>query len=122
MKVGVSGVAVVEVSLFPSGDLRAQAGLTGPGPPQPHTGARNVMGGPRKTSRRDLDLRSTGAPARVAILSAEEAVTLHSRLVARDERALVDLIELATPWVLGIAQAILRDADEAEEVAQGSFA
>jgi RNA polymerase sigma-70 factor (ECF subfamily) len=36
--------------------------------------------------------------------------------VARDERALVDLIEAATPWLLGLAQSILRDQDEAEEV------
>jgi RNA polymerase sigma-70 factor (ECF subfamily) len=41
---------------------------------------------------------------------------LRARLVARDERALVELIELATPWLLGLVQGMLRDQDEAEEV------
>jgi RNA polymerase sigma-70 factor (ECF subfamily) len=36
--------------------------------------------------------------------------------VARDELALAELIELATPWLLGVAEGILHDADEAEEV------
>jgi RNA polymerase sigma-70 factor (ECF subfamily) len=36
--------------------------------------------------------------------------------VARDERALVELIETATPWLLGLTQGMLRDQDEAEEV------
>lgn len=36
--------------------------------------------------------------------------------MARDERALVELIETATPWLLGLVQSMLRDQDEAEEV------
>lgn len=42
--------------------------------------------------------------------------TLRERLLARDERALVELIELATPWLLGLTQGMLHDQDEAEEV------
>lgn len=47
--------------------------------------------------------------------------SLRARLLARDERALGELIELATPWLLGLAQAMLRDADEAEEVVAETF-
>ncbi len=47
---------------------------------------------------------------------------LRARLVARDERALVELIELATPWLLGLVQGMLRDQDEAEEVVAQVFA
>jgi RNA polymerase sigma-70 factor (ECF subfamily) len=36
--------------------------------------------------------------------------------VARDERALVELIEVASPWLLGLTQSMLHDQDEAEEV------
>ena len=36
--------------------------------------------------------------------------------MARDEQALVELIELSTPWLLSVAQAMLQDRDEAEEV------
>jgi RNA polymerase sigma-70 factor (ECF subfamily) len=46
---------------------------------------------------------------------------LSDRLMARDERALMELIELATPWLLGITQAMLSDRDEAEEVVQEAF-
>lgn len=41
---------------------------------------------------------------------------LRERLVARDERALAELIELAGPWLLGVAQGMLHDPGEAEEV------
>src|SRR4029077_10099662 len=41
---------------------------------------------------------------------------LRERLIARDEGALVELIETATPWLLGLTQSMLRDQDEAEEV------
>jgi RNA polymerase sigma-70 factor (ECF subfamily) len=41
--------------------------------------------------------------------------------VARDEQALVEVVELATPWLLGVAQAMLQDRDEAEEVVFHSF-
>jgi RNA polymerase sigma-70 factor (ECF subfamily) len=48
--------------------------------------------------------------------------SLRRRLIARDEQALVDLIEVASPWLLGITQAMLTDADEAEEVVMEVFA
>jgi RNA polymerase sigma-70 factor, ECF subfamily len=59
------------------------------------------------------------APARPFSLQREAA--LRSRLAARDEQALVELIDLATPWLLGVAQGMLSDRDEAEEVVQEAF-
>jgi len=46
---------------------------------------------------------------------------LRTRLLARDERALLEVIDLATPWLLGITLAMLNDRDEAEEVVQEAF-
>ena len=43
------------------------------------------------------------------------------RLAARDERALGELIEVATPWLLGVAQSMLTDSQEAEDVVQDVF-
>src|SRR5439155_1634768 len=40
---------------------------------------------------------------------------------AGDEQALAELIEVVTPWLLGMAQALLSDPDEAEEVVQEAF-
>jgi RNA polymerase sigma-70 factor, ECF subfamily len=54
-------------------------------------------------------------------LSAAAALSLHARLAARDEQALAELIEIITPWLLGIAQGLLSDTDEAEEVVQEVF-
>lgn len=54
------------------------------------------------------------------ITPAREA-SLQARLLARDDRALVELVEVATPWLLGVAQAMLSDRDEAEEVVQEAF-
>jgi RNA polymerase sigma-70 factor (ECF subfamily) len=42
--------------------------------------------------------------------------------VNRDEQALVELIEVASPWLLGITQSMLTDPDEAEEVVLEVFA
>jgi RNA polymerase sigma-70 factor (ECF subfamily) len=47
--------------------------------------------------------------------------SLRERLVARDERALAELVEVATPWLLNIARAMLHDEDEAEEVVMEAF-
>lgn len=52
-------------------------------------------------------------PAQLALTG---QAALRDRLVARDERALVELIEIASPWLLGLTQSMLRDQDEAEEV------
>jgi RNA polymerase sigma-70 factor (ECF subfamily) len=59
------------------------------------------------------------APARAFSLQRE--ASLRRRLAARDEQALVELIDLATPWLLGVAQGMLSDRDEAEEVVQEAF-
>ncbi len=62
------------------------------------------------------------APATTtASLAVADQPTLRARLVARDERALVELIELATPWLLGLVQGMLHDQDEAEEVVAQVF-
>src|SRR3954464_14044422 len=53
-------------------------------------------------------------PRRGLVLAGESS--LRRRLIARDEQALVELIELASPWLLGVTQAMLSDSDEAEEV------
>jgi len=47
--------------------------------------------------------------------------SLRDRLIARDERALVELIDSATPWLLGLVQGMLQDQDEAEEVVLETF-
>ncbi|MGH7581185.1 MAG: RNA polymerase sigma factor [Gemmatimonadales bacterium] len=54
-------------------------------------------------------------------LFAEREASLRQRLVARDERALIELVELATPWLLSVAQTMLQDRDEAEEVVMHAF-
>ena len=54
-------------------------------------------------------------------LSVAGQSALRERLVARDERALVELIDLATPWLLGLVQGMLHDQDEAEEVVAEVF-
>lgn len=46
---------------------------------------------------------------------------LRQRLVARDEQALVELVEVATPWLLGVTHAMLSDVGEAEDVVMETF-
>jgi len=60
-------------------------------------------------------------PGRSGGLVAEREASLRQRLVARDEQALVELVELTTPWLLSVAQAMLQDRDEAEEVVMHTF-
>lgn len=55
------------------------------------------------------------------VLSLEREASLQARLLARDERALAELVEAMTPWLLGLAQGMLSDRDEAEEVVQEAF-
>jgi RNA polymerase sigma-70 factor (ECF subfamily) len=59
--------------------------------------------------------------ARKGGLVAEREASLRQRLAARDEQALVELVELATPWLLSVAQSMLQDRDEAEEVVMHTF-
>jgi len=60
------------------------------------------------------------APER-RLLTLEHEASLQARLLAREERALVELVNLATPWLLGVAYAMLSDRDDAEEVVQETF-
>jgi RNA polymerase sigma-70 factor (ECF subfamily) len=55
------------------------------------------------------------------LLESERERSLRERLVARDERALAELVEVATPWLLNVARAMLHDEDEAEEVVTEAF-
>ena len=75
---------------------------------------------PRSGSPSDRDAGGSGRAGRGALALAGEA-SLRRRLMARDEQALVELIELATPWLLGVTQSMLSDADEAEEVVLETF-
>jgi RNA polymerase sigma-70 factor, ECF subfamily len=63
----------------------------------------------------------SSGPGRKGGLVAEREASLRQRLVARDEQALVELVELATPWLLSVAQTMLQDRDEAEEVVTHTF-
>lgn len=55
------------------------------------------------------------------LLAVERESSLRARLIARDEAALVELIDLASPWLLGVVQAMLSDQAEAEEVVLDTF-
>lgn len=65
------------------------------------------------------DMPARRGPSSVISLAAESS--LRARLIARDERALVELIEVASPWLLGVAQSILADPADAEEVVTDAF-
>jgi RNA polymerase sigma-70 factor (ECF subfamily) len=54
-------------------------------------------------------------------LSQEEERSLLVRLQAREESALADLYDHLAPWILGLAERILGDADEAEDVLSDVF-
>src|SRR6185295_1409660 len=72
--------------------------------------------GSSRPPRRPTHERSPSTP-----LALESHASLRDRLVARDERALVELIETTTPWLLALVQGMLRDQDEAEEVVLETF-
>lgn len=55
------------------------------------------------------------------LLAVERESSLRTRLIARDESALVELIDVASPWLLGLVQSMLSDALEAEEVVLETF-
>ena len=78
---------------------------------------------PRSMPPRPGDAGPSDAPSagRRRLTLAGEA-SLRRRLVARDEQALVELIEVASPWLLGVTQSMLSDPDEAEEVVLQVFA
>ncbi len=58
---------------------------------------------------------------RPRLMSQAREDSFRSRLVARDERALSELVDLASPWLLGLVQGMLHDQDEAEEVVIEAF-
>jgi RNA polymerase sigma-70 factor (ECF subfamily) len=60
-------------------------------------------------------------PARTRLLSEARENDFRARLAARDERALAELVDLAAPWLLGVAEAMLQDPEEAEEVVLETF-
>jgi RNA polymerase sigma-70 factor (ECF subfamily) len=62
--------------------------------------------------------RPAGRPR---LLTEAREEQFRARLAARDEGALAELIEVAAPWLLGLAQGMLHDQDEAEEVVQETF-
>ena len=61
------------------------------------------------------------AATKIEILSRERESSLRGRLIGRDETALVELIDVASPWLLGIAHSMLSDQEEAEEVVLDTF-
>lgn len=67
--------------------------------------------------------RTAGRPARtdpvVSVIAREES--LRARIAARDEQALAELVDLTTPWLLGVAHGMLHDVDEAEDVVMETF-
>jgi RNA polymerase sigma-70 factor, ECF subfamily len=65
---------------------------------------------------------SPDAPAGRRPFALAGEATLRRRLVSRDEQALVELIEVASPWLLGVTQGMLSDPDEAREVVLEVFA
>lgn len=69
---------------------------------------------------RPLRLESRQSVTR-SLVSQERESSLRARLAQRDESALAELIELTTPWLLGVAQSMLQDADDAEDVVMDTF-
>lgn len=63
-----------------------------------------MVPGPKPRSRPTLVATSTASAG------------LRGRLLARDESALSELVDLASPWLLGVTQSILQDREESEEV------
>ena len=77
-------------------------------------------GAPADASPESEGPSDTAAPGR-RLLETGRETSLRKRLVARDERALAELVEVATPWLLNVARAMLQDEDEAEEVVTEAF-
>lgn len=55
------------------------------------------------------------------LLALEREASLRARLIARDERALVELVDVATPWLLGSVEAIVGRSADAEEIVLDTF-
>jgi len=68
-----------------------------------------------------LESAALAAQPGTGLVGLAREASLRHRLIARDEQALVELVDLATPWLLSVAQAMLQDRDEAEEVVMETF-
>jgi len=55
------------------------------------------------------------------LLALEREASLRARLIARDERALVELVDLATPWLLAAVEGIVGRSADAEEIVLDTF-
>lgn len=66
--------------------------------------------------RRQEGLSGGTAPLGGPLLSVGREESLRNRIASRDERALAELVDLTSPWLLGVAHAMLRDVEEAEDV------
>lgn len=75
------------------------------------------------TTPKDRPLRLERARSATARddAAAERDASLRRRIAARDESALAEVIERTTPWLLGVAQAMLQDADDADDVVMDTF-
>lgn len=67
------------------------------------------------------DPSPAGAPRPALRVATTAPDSLRQRIAARDERALAELIDLASPWLLGVTTGVLRDREEAEEVVYDVF-
>ncbi len=65
--------------------------------------------------------RSESVARRTGLVELAREASLRDRLMARDEQALVELVDVATPWLLAVAQAMLHDHDDSEDVVMETF-
>lgn len=70
---------------------------------------------------RDAVANTGPRASRPRLMTAEGEESYRARLVARDERALAELVDLVSPWLLGLVQGILGDPDESEDVVIETF-
>jgi RNA polymerase sigma-70 factor (ECF subfamily) len=77
-------------------------------------------GAPADTSPEGERRPETAAPTS-RLFEGSRETSLRERIVARDERALAELVEAATPWLLNLARGMLQQEDEAEEVVTDAF-
>jgi RNA polymerase sigma-70 factor (ECF subfamily) len=70
---------------------------------------------------RSTTSRSAARSGSGRLVSEAREDDLRARLAARDEGALAELVDLLSPWLLGLTQAMLHDAAEAEEVVMETF-
>ncbi len=72
-------------------------------------------------SLRSIPSSAAARPGSGRLVTDAHEDDLRARLAARDERALAELVDLLSPWLLGLTQAMLHDAGEAEEVVMETF-